>query len=72
MKKDCLVSFDDTDYECVDRDFKPNEPVDIMPGINHAGAAVAKQWRTPVTLVVDFVEGHPVFDLALVALEDHL
>jgi spermidine/putrescine transport system ATP-binding protein len=30
MKKDCLVSFDDTDYECVDRDFKPNEPVDIM------------------------------------------
>lgn len=30
MKKDYLVSFDDADYECVDRDFKPNEPVDIM------------------------------------------
>ncbi len=30
MKKDYLVSFDDKDYECVDRDFKENEKVDVV------------------------------------------
>lgn len=30
MKKDYLVSFDDKDYECVDRDFKDNEIVDVV------------------------------------------
>ena len=42
-----------------------------MLGIHHAGAAIAKQRCTPVTLVVDLIEGHPVFDLVLVALKDH-
>ena len=39
--------------------------------IDHARAAVAEERGAPVTLVVDFVEGHPVFDLVFVALEDH-
>ena len=30
MKKDCLVSFDEKDYECVDLGFKQNELVDIV------------------------------------------
>lgn len=30
MKEDYLVNFDDKDFECVDRDFKPNEPVDVV------------------------------------------
>lgn len=30
MKKDYCVSFDDNDYECVDKGFKPDEPVDIV------------------------------------------
>lgn len=30
MKKDCLVSFDDRDYECVDTGFKEGEAVDIV------------------------------------------
>ena len=30
MKKDYLVNFDDKDFECVDYDFKPNEPVDVV------------------------------------------
>ena len=30
MKKDYLVNFDDRDFECVDYDFKPNEPVDVV------------------------------------------
>ena len=30
MKKDKLVSFDDSDYECVDYGFEENEPVDIV------------------------------------------
>ena len=43
----------------------------FMLGIDHAGAAVAKQRRAPVTLVVDLVKGHPVFHFVLIALEDH-
>lgn len=30
MKKDYLVNFDDKDFECVDYDFKHNEPVDVV------------------------------------------
>ena len=30
MKKDYLVNFDDKDFECVDYDFKENEPVDVV------------------------------------------
>ena len=30
MKKDYLVNFDDKNFECVDHDFKPNEPVDVV------------------------------------------
>ena len=30
MKKDYLVNFDDKDFECVDYDFKENEPVDVI------------------------------------------
>ena len=30
MKEDYLVNFDDHDFECVDRDFKKNEPVDVV------------------------------------------
>jgi ABC-type Fe3+/spermidine/putrescine transport system ATPase subunit len=30
MKKDYLVNFDDKDFECVDHDFKENEPVDVV------------------------------------------
>ena len=30
MKKDYLVYFDDRDFKCVDYDFKPNEPVDVV------------------------------------------
>ena len=30
MKKDYLVNFDDHDFECVDYDFKPNQPVDVV------------------------------------------
>lgn len=30
MKKDYLVNFDDKDFECVDHDFKNNEPVDVV------------------------------------------
>jgi len=30
MKKDYLVNFDDKDFECVDYDFKPNQPVDVV------------------------------------------
>ncbi len=30
MKKDYLVRFDDKNFECVDHDFKPNEPVDVV------------------------------------------
>ena len=30
MKKDYVVNFDDKDFECVDHDFKPNEPVDVV------------------------------------------
>ena len=30
MKKDYLVNFDDKDFECVDYDFKDNEPVDVV------------------------------------------
>ena len=30
MKKDYLVHFDDKDFECVDYDFKDNEPVDVV------------------------------------------
>ncbi|MBR5341790.1 MAG: ABC transporter ATP-binding protein [Erysipelotrichaceae bacterium] len=30
MKKDYLVNFDDKDFECVDHDFKANEPVDVV------------------------------------------
>lgn len=30
MKKDYLVNFDDKDFKCVDYDFKPNEPVDVI------------------------------------------
>ena len=41
-----------------------------MLGIHHAGAAIAKQRRAPVTLVVDLIEGHPVFDLVLIALKN--
>ncbi len=40
-----------------------------MLGIHHAGTAVAKQRRAPVSLVVNFVEGHPVFDLMFVAFK---
>ena len=43
-----------------------------MLGVDHARTAVTEQRRAPVTLVVDFVEGHPVFDLMLVALENNL
>ena len=43
----------------------------VVLGIDHARAAVAEQRRTPVALVVDFVEGHPVFDLIFVALKYH-
>ena len=42
-----------------------------MLGIDHSGAAIAEQGGAPVTLVIDFVEGHPVFDLVLVAFEYH-
>ncbi len=42
-----------------------------MFGIHHAGAAVTEQRCTPVTLVVNFVEGHPVFDFVLIAFEYH-
>ena len=30
MKKDYLVNFDDKNFECVDYDFKENEPVDVV------------------------------------------
>ena len=30
MKKDYLVHFDDRDFECVDYDFKHDEPVDVV------------------------------------------
>jgi spermidine/putrescine transport system ATP-binding protein len=30
MKKDLLVSFDDEDFECVDKGFKLNEPVEVV------------------------------------------
>ena len=30
MKKDYLVNFDEKDFECVDYDFKDNEPVDVI------------------------------------------
>lgn len=30
MKKDYLVNFDNEDFKCVDYDFKPNEPVDVI------------------------------------------
>lgn len=30
MKEDYLVNFDDRDFECVDYDFKKNEPVDVV------------------------------------------
>lgn len=30
MKKDFLVSFDHQDFQCVDKDFAPNEPVEIV------------------------------------------
>ena len=30
MKKDYLVNFDDKDFDCVDYDFKPNQPVDVV------------------------------------------
>lgn len=30
MKEDYLVNFDDKDFECVDYDFKKNEPVDVV------------------------------------------
>ena len=30
MKQDYLVNFDDKDFECVDYDFKDNEPVDVV------------------------------------------
>ena len=30
MKKDYLVNFDKEDFKCVDYDFKPNEPVDVI------------------------------------------
>ena len=30
MKKDYLVHFDDKDFDCVDYDFKENEPVDVV------------------------------------------
>ena len=30
MKKDYLVNFDGQDFKCVDYDFKPNEPVDVI------------------------------------------
>ncbi len=30
MKEDCLVSFDDQDFECVDKGFKENEPVEVV------------------------------------------
>ena len=43
----------------------------FMFGVDHAGAAVAEQRRAPVALVVNFIEGHPVFDLALVAFKHH-
>ena len=43
----------------------------VMLGIDHPGAAVAEQRRAPVALVVDLVEGHPVFHFVLIALENH-
>ncbi len=30
MIKDCLVKFDDFEFECVDKGFKPNEPVEVV------------------------------------------
>ncbi|MCD7806282.1 MAG: ABC transporter ATP-binding protein [Lachnospiraceae bacterium] len=30
MKEDCLVSFDGQDFECVDKGFKENEPVEVV------------------------------------------
>ena len=30
MKQDYLVRFDDKDFKCVDYDFKPNQPVDVV------------------------------------------
>lgn len=30
MKQDYLVHFDDKDFKCLDRDFKENEPVDVV------------------------------------------
>ncbi len=30
MKKDYLVNFDDKDFPCVDHDFKPKQPVDVV------------------------------------------
>ena len=30
MLKDCLVKFDDFEFECVDKGFKPNEPVEVV------------------------------------------
>lgn len=30
MKRDCVVEFNDTEFECVDKDFNENEPVDIV------------------------------------------
>ena len=30
MKKDFLVSFDEQDFVCVDKDFEPNEPVEVV------------------------------------------
>ncbi len=30
MKKDYLVRFDDKDFKCLDRDFKENQPVDVV------------------------------------------
>ena len=43
----------------------------FVVGIDHAGTAVAEQRGAPVALVVDLVEGHPVFHFVLIALEDH-
>ena len=44
----------------------------IMVGKYHAGTAVAEQRIVRCTLVVDLVEGHPVFHFVLIAAQDHL
>ncbi|CAH0322832.1 hypothetical protein SRABI106_04440 [Rahnella aquatilis] len=44
----------------------------FLLGKYHAGAAITEQRIFPVTLVIDLVEGHPVFHFAFVTLHHHL